>query len=135
MKTYLLIANDEITHERTPLGTVVANSPREAALFLAYNFPQHYFLANIITLDDSGKEIGWLALSCREEYEHAYAQSGMPVPSPVEIATLYLMNEMKRINNMCDMHIDRGDVCYTVWDSVKSVDGRIVKDDRSTEEA
>lgn len=135
MKTYLLIANDEITHERTPLGTVVANSPREAALFLAYNFPQHYFLANIITLDESGNKVGCLAIACKAEYELAFANEGKHLPSPVELATLYLMNDMKRINNMCDMHIDRGDVCYTVWDSVKSVDGRIVKDDRGTEEA
>lgn len=130
MKNYLLIANNEITHERMPLGTVAANSPREAALFLAYHFPNNYFLSNIITLDDTGKQIGCLCIACKAEYEHAFAAEGKPLPSPLEIATLYFMNEMKRINNMCDTHIDNGGVCYTVWDSVKSVDGRIVKDTR-----
>lgn len=102
----------------------------EKQLFLAYHFPNNYFLSNMITLDDSGKEIGWLAISSKEEYEHAYAEAGQSLPSVVEIATLYFMNEMKRINEMCDTYIDRGDICYTVWDLVKSVDGRIVKDDR-----
>lgn len=41
MNQYLLIANDEHSHESTELGTIRANSLSEAALFLAYHFPNH----------------------------------------------------------------------------------------------
>lgn len=130
MNQYLLIANNATTHESTSLGTVSANSIGEAALFLAYHFPDKYFLSNIIALDESGKQTDFMCIACKEAYEHSYADEGLPVPSPVEIATNYLMNNIMIANNMCDTYIDDGDTCHSAWKAVKSEDGNIVKDNR-----
>ena len=132
MKKYLLIANDEHSHESTELGTIRANSLSEAALFLAYHFPNHYYLANIVKVKESEEdEPEFMAIACSEYY--AYENNGV-VPNPVEVALHRHMMDMKYNNEMYDIIEDYmshdESITYQVWESITSSDNRIVKDNR-----
>lgn len=125
MKKYLLIANDEHSHESTELGVISANSLHEAALFLAYHFPNHYYSANIVEVTN-GHSVDFLAISCSEYY--AFENNGV-VPEPVKVATDMLMIRMKYNNEMYDC-IEDDDITYQTWKHITSSDNRIVKDNR-----
>ena len=132
MKKYLLIANDEHSHESTELGTIRANSLTEAALFLAFHFPDQYYLANIIRVKESEDDTSdFLAIACSEYY--AYETNGV-IPNPVEVALKQHIIAMKYNNEMYDCIEDYvshdADTTYQVWESLASSDNKIVKDIR-----
>ena len=131
MKNYKLIANNEQSHESTELGIIRAHSIQEAALFLAYNFPDQYYSANIVEV--GVEHPSFLAIACSDYY--AYENDGV-LPNPVDAALNRLMIEMKCDNEMFDRISDYAahdaEITYQVWKDITSCDGRIVK--QSTEE-
>lgn len=123
MNTYLLIANNEETFERTELGTIQAHSLSEAALFLAYHFPEHYYLATIFNQKEPRD---FLAIAASSYY--ASFNNG-EVPNPVDVAVKDHMMSMKHQNDLYEYikHDERSTIA--VYEHLISKDGRIVKDD------
>lgn len=97
MKKYLLIANSETSNESKELGTIYAHNLNEAALYLAYNFPENYYLANIVSVPQSENESkDFMCIACSEYY--ASYNNGV-VPNPVDVALKSLMMDLEYQND------------------------------------
>lgn len=96
MNKYLLIENNETSGERRELATIHADSLNQAALYLAYYFPESYYSANIVRVVESENDSkDFMCIGCSEYY--ASENNGV-VPNPVEIALKHMMIDMKYEN-------------------------------------
>lgn len=96
------------------LGTINCNSLDEAELFLAVNFPEHYFGANIIREDGDGA----LIIACKEAF------SDIADKSPVDIAVESINRRLKIASNLFRSVEDEESVLRVPYKDVVSVNGR-----------
>lgn len=127
MKHYLLISNSEGSKDSVCLGRIDANTIQEAGLFLAYHFPEKYYLANIIGVDDNNNRTGESVMIASADY-YRYCNNG-ELPNPVDVALTRFIGKMMISNGFVDRSTDyaTGDEIISIWNAVGSENGSIVK--------
>lgn len=111
MKKYELIS----TKQGVTLGKVECGSIEEAEFFLAVNFPEDFFGANIKSED--GKD--FLLIPVKEAYEGEV--------NPVDIAVKNMNMRIKIRNRFCDIREEDDGVVYTPYKKLSSMSGNIIK--------
>ena len=111
MKKYELIS----TEQGVTLGKVECGSVEEAELFLAVNFPEDFFGANIKSED--GENV--LLIPVKEAYEGEV--------NPVDIAVKNMDMRIKIRNRFCNVREEDDGVVYTPYKKLSSKNGDIIE--------
>ena len=107
----------EIISNNETMGTVTCNSMSEAKLFLAKNFPDSYFGANLIGTTDDGQRIFEL-IAVKEAYGNM---------TPMEAAIESIDISVKHSSGLCDVFEDYDGTSYTAYENIKSINNEFVK--------
>lgn len=111
VKKYKLIGRTADTHESVQLGVINADNLRDCELFIAINFPQYYFGANIIEVPDSPDvRRGVQMCICVKEY---YTNTDGTCPTPLEIALRSFNSDLKIKNGFCTREYGSDGISYT----------------------
>jgi len=110
MQKYTLIG-----YSSGKLGVIECASLNEAGIFLATNFPDEYFGANITC--ENGD---FSAIAVREYY-------GGNVPTPIEAALSSMITNIKINSALCDEKEDRKGVLKVPYKKIISKEEKLVK--------
>lgn len=115
MKEFRMIGSSGYQKGRE-LGTIKANNTTECGLFIALNFPEYYFGANIIEVVGEGIQGDFSCIAVQEYY----IKEDGTYTTPVEAALSSFNADMKIKNELCDVSYDyreEGEV-YSPFDTL-----------------
>jgi hypothetical protein len=110
MKVYELLGYKERHHQY--LGILKADNMEECALFIAKNFPEYYYGANIKELNASKDYPDFMCIPIKDYFKNDDGS----YPSPIEVALDSFNTHLKIQSGLCDVEEEwNGDICRQAW--------------------
>lgn len=116
MRNYRLVGRDQITRASVELGIIQAESMAACELFIACNYPELFFGANISEVGHGKADRDFTCIAVKEWYRN---EDGT-YPTPVEVAVQGFNAKMKIDNGLCRTWTDLRDesVCRAPFDKL-----------------